>query len=64
MSESIANEITLYAISKGNPNILRFYDNQQEAQKALGLIRDAFKASDADCKYSIFAVTLTMTNPD
>jgi len=64
MCMSIPNEMTLYCISEGTPNMLRFFDNSQEAQRALELIHDAFKKSGHDCEYNLFTVTLTKVNPD
>lgn len=59
MWEAMPNEFTLYCISKAKPDIIRFYDNPQEAQKALDLIRDALKTLGTDCDFDIFTVTLT-----
>jgi len=64
MSESNPNETTLYFISEEDPNILRCFDNEQEAQKAFELVRDALKGSDNYWKYKLFAVNLTKTYPD
>lgn len=58
MCESIPNKITLYCISKDAPNILRAYDNPQEAQKALDLILDVLHDSYCECEYGIFKITL------
>lgn len=64
MCMSIPNEMKLYCISKEAPNILRVFDNPQEAEKALDLIRDVYHDSYRECEYDLFTVTLTKVNPD